>query len=171
MSAVRIGYTMPRRAALARVAALARCCPAPALAQQEPPPALFESTPAQDPGTAAPSDDGRSLLLLGLSLVAVAGAGVLAAIAMRGPAKAIFEADAAPARRSRRVSAARAASAEASAAARLGMPVIPVEAPAAEKPCWRPRVAAPAPLPAFGPGAGPPPPPPPPPVPPQRLSR
>jgi hypothetical protein len=134
---------------------------APAFAQQEAPPSLFDAAPTQEPGTVAPSDGGRSITLLALSLAAMAGAGVLAAMAMRGPARAIFETEAEPARPQRRVSAARAASAEASASARLGMPVIPVEAPVAEKPCWRPRVSAPAPLPAFGPGAGPPPPPPP----------
>jgi hypothetical protein len=148
---------------------------APAFARQEPPPSLFDAAPTQEPGTVAPSDGGRSITLLALSLVAMAGAGVLAAMALRGPARAIFaaEGEAVPSRRQRRVSAARAASAEASAAARLGMPVIPAEAPeaAAEKPCWQPRVRAPAPLPAFGPGAGPAPPPPPPPAPPQRLSR
>ena len=59
------------------VAALALCFPAPVLAQQEPPPSLWESAPAQDPGTATPSDGGRSVPLLVAALVAMAGAGVL----------------------------------------------------------------------------------------------
>jgi hypothetical protein len=151
---------MPRRAVIALVTVLVLSTPAAALAQ-EPPPSMFDATPAQDAGSATPTDGGRSMPLLALSLVALAGAGVLAAMALRAPAQAIFAGDDAPvpSRRQRRLSAARAASAEASASARLGMPVIQVEAPA-EKPCWRPRVASPPPLPAFGPGAGPPPPPP-----------
>lgn len=65
------------RVVLLVIAALA--LPAPALAQDP----LYEPAPAQDPGPAATTDDGRSELLLGLALVAAVGAGALGAAAWR----------------------------------------------------------------------------------------
>jgi hypothetical protein len=154
-------------AMLAMIAALVLSAPA---AAQDPPASLYQSAPAQDAGTAAPSDDGRSTVLLGLALAALAGAGLLAVLALRRPApprtntEIVDEALAVmaagktpepepatpPAKPTRRFRAARAASIEASAAARRGMPVLIEPEP---KCTWRPRVVADPPLPAFGPGS------------------
>ena len=152
---------------LATIAALVLSAPA---AAQDPPASLYEPAPAQDAGTATPSDGDRSTVLLGLALAALAGAGLLAVLALRRPAtprtntEIVDEALAvlaagdsperepatAPAKPARRFRAARAASIEASAAARRGMPVILEPEP---KCAWRPRVVAEPPLPAFGPGS------------------
>jgi hypothetical protein len=69
---------------LAVLAALVFSAPA---AAQGPPAPLYEPAPTQDVGSAAPSDGGRSALLLGLAVVALAGAGVLAVLALRRPAR------------------------------------------------------------------------------------
>jgi len=152
---------------LATIAALVLSAPA---AAQDPPASLYEPAAAQDAGTAAPSDDGRSTVLIGLALAALAGAGLLAVLALRRPAtprtntEIVDEALAViaagqtpetepvspPAKPTRRFRAARAASIEASASARRGMPVMIEPEP---KCAWRPRVVAEAPLPAFGPGS------------------
>src|SRR5687767_8592939 len=63
---------------------IALALPAPALAQDTPP-ELYESAPREQVAGADPSDGGRSELLLGLALVAVAGA---AAAREVGPAAA-----------------------------------------------------------------------------------
>ncbi len=153
-------------AILAMIAALALSAPA---AAQDPPASLYESAPAQDAGTAA-SSGGRSTVLIGLALAALAGAGLLAVLAIRRPSvprtntEIVDEALAAmaagetppaepvssPERPARRFRAARAASIEASASARRGMPVMLEPEP---KCAWRPRVVSEPPLPAFGPGS------------------
>ena len=150
----------PRMAVLATVAALVLSAPASA---QEPPAPLYEAAPAQELGTTTPSDDGRSTVLLGLALAALAGAGLLAVLAIRRP-HAVAPADtevvdqalaamaagetpepepaSPPEKRTRRFRV---------KAARAAAPVI-VEPP--EPKCaWRPRVVAEPPLPAFGPGS------------------
>jgi hypothetical protein len=154
MSPVRIAPMRPRTVVLAIVAALV--CSAPAGAQGPPAP-LYEPAPAQELGTSKPSDGGRSTLLLSLAFVALAGAGVLAVLAIRRPnpsnAEVVDRALAAladgktpvaepvgpPARRSRR----------------FRTKPVSVEPAALEPTCaWRPRVvASEAPLPAFGPGS------------------
>ena len=61
---------------------IALALPAPALAQDTPP-ELYESAPREQVAGADPSDGGRSVLLLGLALVAVVGAAVLGGLALR----------------------------------------------------------------------------------------
>jgi hypothetical protein len=156
----------PRRVVIATVAALALSMPAPALAQDGLPAGLFDAAPAQEPGAVAPTDGGRSLLLLALGLAALAGAAGLAVTAFRGGPREEAARNDVPTgerrRRPRRLRPARAAVMEASAAARRGMPspipVAPGPPPERERACWRPRVVSDLPpLPAFGPGSGPPP--------------
>ena len=146
---------------LAMIAAVALSAPA---AAQDAPASLYEPAPAQDAGTAAPSDGDRSTLLLGLALAALAGAGLLAVLALRRPAtprtntEIVDEALAVlaagetperepatpPAKPTRRFRAARAASIEASASARSGMPVIlEPRAQVRVAPAGRRRAAAP----------------------------
>ena len=61
---------------------IALALPAPALAQDTPP-ELYEPAPNQVAAGTDPADGERSELLLGLALVAVVGAGVLAGFALR----------------------------------------------------------------------------------------
>ena len=157
--------TGSRMTLLAVLAALAVSTPAHAQSH----PSLYEPAPTVDAGSATPTDTGRSTVLLGIALVAVAGAGLLTGLAIRAPRvrereQAPAPADPPPERtgrfrrangaskhRPRRFRAARASAAEASASARMGMPALLVEEPAPEKPPWRPRVRSEVPpLPAFG---------------------
>jgi hypothetical protein len=125
----------------------------PAAAQDPPPAPLFDAAPLQDPGTANPTDGGRSTLLLALALIGVAGAGVLGGLALRpaGPRMPRPPREPLPARPARKVRAARATAIEASAAARRGMPLMVEPSHAPTKEPWRPRVVSDVPpLPAFG---------------------
>src|SRR4051812_14916889 len=73
----------PRMALVTALAILAFA--APAYAQDDPPPALFESAPAENAGAVTPSDGGRNALLLGGAGLAVLGAAVLGVVALRRP--------------------------------------------------------------------------------------
>jgi hypothetical protein len=147
---------------LATVAALVLGMPGSAAAQDS---GLWEAPPAREAGAVDPTDGGRSLLLLGLGVAALAGAVVLAVAAFRGGrSRQAPLPSGAPLgeRRSRprRLKPARAAVVEASASARRGMPspIVVAPEPPPERACWRPRVVSELPpLPAFGPGSGPPP--------------
>jgi hypothetical protein len=142
---------------LATVAALVLSAPASA---QEPSPQLYEAAPAQELGTTAPSDGGRSIVLLGLALVALAGAGVLAVLAVRRPARepsnseVVDQALAALAAGEPPVREPVEPPAKPTRRFRIKAPAqVDVPEPAEPKCAWRPRVVADPPLPAFGPGA------------------
>jgi hypothetical protein len=154
---------------LATVAALVLSAPAPAFAQDGAPATLWDAAPAQEAGAVAPTDGGRSLLLLGLGLAALGAASLLAVAVFRGgrrddprqPEATSTVPTGERRRRPRRLRPARAAVVEASASARRGMPspiAVAPGPPQPERTCWRPRVVSELPpLPAFGPGSGPPP--------------
>ncbi len=140
---------MRRSLVLAVGLTLALCAPASA---QAPPSELWESGSAAG---AAAGQDGRSTFLFALALVAFAGAGGLAVLAIRAPRRVRDHAgaDSAVPRRERsreeRADRARRLLPE---RPRVQRPEPPVEAPP-PRPEWHPRVAGPPPLPAFGPGS------------------
>ena len=135
---------MRRSLLLTVVLTLALCATASA---QAPPAELWDSGAAV--GGAA-GEDGRSVLLFALALVAFAGAGGVAVLALRAPAAH------APTRVAACLARAGSGRARADRTRRL-LPDRPREArPEAPppRPEWHPRVSGgPPPLPAFGPGS------------------
>src|SRR4051812_24705726 len=124
--------TGSRMTLLATAAALAFS--APAHAQSDPPPGLFQPASAEDAGTVTPTDTGRSTVLLGLALVSVGGAGLLAGLATPAPRRRATREQAlseAPATTVDAPAAAPARAAAAAPAAAAPAPTTEVPAPAA----------------------------------------
>ena len=137
---------MRRSLLLTVVLTLALCATASA---QAPPAELWDSGAAVGGAT---GEDGRSALLFALALVAFAGAGGVAVLALRAPRRPHADADGGvPRPRRERPSERRAER------TRRLLPDRPREArPEAPppRPEWHPRVSGgPPPLPAFGPGS------------------